>query len=352
LVNHAGLADHVYAPLDHAPWNGWTPTDLVFPFFLFAVGMSMAFSFSKYLDGAGGPPPAVYIKVFRRAAILFGLGVLLNGFFKYDFATIRVMGILQRISLCYLAVALVGLRLSPRAQVVLCGTILLGYWAAMTCAPVPGYGAGVLTREGNFGAYVDRLIIPSAHLYRWDSWKNSGDPEGLFSTLTAFVSTMIGYLAGQWVRGRKADSRLSMDMVLAGLVCASIGMVWGWAFPINKRIWTSSYTLFMGGMGLLLFAFCHEICQVRGRRWLEAFEVFGKNPLTVFVGAEISIKLLVVPHLGSGESAPTAYEWINSRLFESWLGPYNGPAFLAVLIVFFWWLSVRWLDQRGWQWKA
>ena len=157
LVNKASVADQVYPALDHAPWNGWTFADLVFPFFLFIVGVAMAFSFAKYTEGDNKPTKQLYLRILRRSAILFILGLLLNGFWNYDFSTIRVMGILQRISVAYLLASLAVLTLPKKGQWALAAVLLIGYWLIMSFVPVPGYGAGVLTREGNFGAYIDRF---------------------------------------------------------------------------------------------------------------------------------------------------------------------------------------------------
>ncbi len=200
LVNMVGVADDVYPPLAHADWNGWTPTDLVFPFFLFIVGVAMTFSLSKYTED-NKPTRAVYWRILRRAAILFGLGLLLNGFWNqgiwtFDLNSIRIMGVLQRISLTYLFASLIVLNLPRRGQWILAAVILIGYWLALMYVPVPDYGAGVLTREENFGAYIDRLIIPKVHLYKGDRFNFMGDPEGLFSTIPAIVSVLAGYFTG------------------------------------------------------------------------------------------------------------------------------------------------------------
>ncbi|MBD0346502.1 MAG: DUF1624 domain-containing protein, partial [Coleofasciculus sp. Co-bin14] len=235
LVNMAGVADQVYPSLLHAGWNGYTPADFVFPFFLFIVGVAMAFSLSKYTDSAVAPTPLIntplhsnivvetdagtpgrgdaqkmnvlrmnatwykggkgrlYLRILGRSAILFALGLFLNGFWNYDWSTIRIMGVLQRISLAYLLTALIVLNVPRKGQWILAAVLLIGYWLAMSFVPVPGYGAGVLTRDGNLGAYIDRLIIGTAHLYKGDKFNSMGDPEGLFSTLPAVVTVLLGY---------------------------------------------------------------------------------------------------------------------------------------------------------------
>jgi predicted acyltransferase len=352
LVNMASLAEpNVYAPLLHAQWHGCTPTDLVFPFFLFIVGVAMAFSLSKYTE-KNKPDVSVYWRILRRAAILFALGILLNGFWNkgvwtFDFSTLRIMGVLQRISLSYLFASLVVLNLPRRGQWILAGVLLVGYWLAMMYVPVPGYGAGVLTREGNFGAYVDRLIIPAAHLYKGDGFNNLGDPEGLFSTIPAVVSVLIGYFTGQWIRSKKdIRSETSMDFVLFGLSCLVIGGIWDLAFPLNKKLWTSSYVIFTSGWSLLLLAASYELIEVRRiRRWSKPFEVMGLNAIAIFVASILWIKILVRTKIGAGEQALSTYECIYQNLFVSWIGTVNGSLFFAIVTVLLW-LAVAYVMYR------
>ncbi|WP_341529047.1 acyltransferase family protein [Nostoc sp. UHCC 0302] len=341
LVNMAGVADDVYPPLAHADWNGCTPTDLVFPFFLFIIGVAMTFSLSKYTE-ANKPTSAVYWRIFRRAAILFALGLLLNGFWNkgvwtFDLSSIRIMGVLQRISLSYLLASLTVLNLPRKGQWILAVILLIGYWLAMMYVPVPNYGAGVLTREGNFGAYIDRLIIPEAHLYAGDGFKNLGDPEGLLSSIPAIVSVLAGYFTGEWIRSQPKQSRTSVGLVLFGIGCLILGWVWGWTFPINKKLWTSSYVIFTSGWALLLLAACYELIEVRLiRRWSKAFEIMGLNAIALFVASVLLIKILVKTHIGSGENAPSTYNWIYQNLFASWAGTFNGSLLFALVTVLLW----------------
>lgn len=345
LVNKASLADKVYPALNHADWNGCTLADLVFPFFLFIVGVAMAFSLAKYTEGEKKPTPALYWRIISRAAILFALGLLLNGFWNYDFSTIRIMGVLQRISVAYLLAALAVLNLPRKSQWILAVTLLIGYWLVMSLVPVPDFGAGNLTREGNFGAYIDRLILTKAHLYKGDGFNNMGDPEGLFSTLPAVVTVLIGYFTGQWLRQQRIDSRTSIDMVLFGLSCLVVGQVWDFWFPLNKKLWTSSYVLFTAGWALLLLAACYELIEVRQRRqWGRPFEVMGLNPIFIFVASVLLIKILVKTKVGSGENAPTTYEWINQHLF-AWAGTLNGSLLFSILTVLLW-LAVAYAMYR------
>ncbi|MBD2163523.1 acyltransferase family protein [Calothrix membranacea FACHB-236] len=357
LVNMAGVADDKYPPLDHAAWNGCTPTDLVFPFFLFIIGVAMTFSLSKYTEG-DKPQSAVYWRILRRAAILFALGLLLNGFWNkgiwtFDFSSIRLMGVLQRIGLAYLFASLIVLKLPRKGQWILAAAILIGYWLAMMYLPVPGYGAGVLTREGNLGAYIDRLIIPKAHLYKGDGFNFMGDPEGIFSTIPAIVSVLAGYFAGNWIRSQTVKSRISIGLALFGIGCLIVGWAWGWTFPINKKIWTSSYVVFTSGWALLLLAACYELIEVRQiRRWSKPFEIMGLNAIALFVASVLLIKILVRTNFGTGETAPSTYNWIYQNVFASWAGTFNGSLLFALVTVLFWWVVAAILYHQRWFFKV
>lgn len=363
LVNMAGITDKMYPSLIHADWNGCTPTDLVFPFFLFIVGVAMAFSLSKYTDSlaprsSGEPSRApltkggwgvLYWRILRRSLILFALGLLLNGFWNYDWNTIRIMGVLQRISLSYLLTALIVLNLPRKGQWLTAFLLLIGYWIAMSLIPVPDYGIGNLSREGNFGAYIDRLIIGTAHLYKGDKFNSLGDPEGLFSTLPAVVSVLFGYFTGEWLRKQPIKSRTSMDLVIAGLACLVVGQVWDFWFPINKKLWTSSYVVFTIGWALLLLAACYELIEVRAkRRWGKPFKIMGLNAIFVFVASVLLIKIMVKTKIGVGDKAPNIYTWINQHLFVPWLGEMNGALLFAILTVLFWFLVLYFMYRRRW----
>ncbi|MCP2727012.1 acyltransferase family protein [Limnofasciculus baicalensis] len=348
LVNMAGVADRVYPALNHSDWNGCTIADLVFPFFLFIVGVAMAFSLKKYTEG-NQATPTVYWRIFRRSAILFALGLFLNGFWNYDWSNIRIMGVLQRISLAYFLATIAILNLPRKGQWILAAILLIGYWVAMSLIPVPDFGAGNLTREGNFGAYIDRIIIPTAHLYKGDGFKSMGDPEGLFSTIPAVVTVLLGYFTGDWLRQQAIKSRTSMDLVLLGLSGLVVGQVWDFWFPINKKLWTSSYTLFTAGWALLLLAACFEVIEVRKQRqWGKPFEIMGVNAIAIFVASVLTIKIMVKTNIGSGENAPTTYNWIYEHIFASWAGAMNGSFLFALVTLLFWWAVGYGMYRLGW----
>lgn len=353
IANMAGVVPDVYPFLSHAPWNGCTPTDLVFPFFLLIVGVAMSFSLSKYsleskLDNF------VYFNLCRRAVILFALGLLLNGFWNqgvgsFDLQSLRVMGVLQRISLAYLFASLIVLKLPEKTQWGLAGILLIFYWLTMMYIPVPDYGAGMLTREGNFGAFIDRLIIAKPHLYAGDGFNFRGDPEGLFSTIPAVVNVLFGYFAGQWMRKSTINSHTSMDLVLWGLCSLVVGMIWDVLFPINKKLWTSSYVLFSTGWGLVFLAACYDLIEVRKiKRWSKGFEIIGLNAIALFVASVFLIKVTVKLKIGEGENAISVYNWIYRNLFASWVGNTNGSFLFAVATLSLWYGLAFFMYRQRW----
>ena len=259
------------------------------------------------------------------------------------------MGVLQRISLTYLIASLIVLNVPRKGQWAIAAFLLIGYWLAMSFIPVPGYGMGNLTREGNLGAYCDRLIIGTAHLYKGDNYKGMGDPEGLFSTLPAVVSVLFGYFTGDWLRKQPIKSRTSINLVIFGLVCLVIGQDWAFWFPLNKKLWTSSFVIFTAGWALLLLAACYEFIEVRQRqRWGKPFEMMGLNAISIFVASVLLIKLLVKTKIGTGENAPTTYTWIYEHFFLPWAGAMNGSLLFALVTVLFWWLVSYVLYRLHW----
>ncbi|AOX03117.1 DUF5009 domain-containing protein [Moorena producens PAL-8-15-08-1] len=344
LVNNPGSWSYVYPPLLHAKWHGFTPTDLVFPAFLFIAGVAMAFSLVKYTNNNQSVSQG-YSRIGRRCAILFALGLLLNGFPTYDWDTIRIMGVLQRISLAYLLSAVAVLNLRRRGLWVLTGIVLLGYWAAMSLVPVPDYGAGNLTPEGNFAAYIDRMVLGTNHLYKQAQF----DPEGLFSTLPAVVTVLVGYFVGDWLRHQPIQSRTSLGLVLFGLGCLGLGWVWDFWFPINKQLWTSSYVVFAAGWSMLLLAACYELIEVRGfRRWGWPLEVMGLNAIFLFVASGLVVRILYRTKVGTGDNAVSTYTWIYENLFRSWAGAMNGSLIFAIVNVLLWWLILYGMYRRRW----
>jgi predicted acyltransferase len=318
LVNMASLGD-TYPWLDHAPWHGWTLADLIFPFFLFIIGIAMAFSLARYTTGNVPITKDVYLQILRRSLILFGLGLLLNGLvWNYSFAEpkifdlqhVRIMGVLQRIGIAFFLASISILALPKKGQWILAGSILIGYWLIMGFIPAPDHSEGVFSKVGNFSAYIDRLIIPKDHLHKGSKFMS--DPEGLFGTLPAMVNVLFGYFTGAWLKRQSTTSRTSTTLVMWGLAAVVIGLVWSGWFPINKKLWTSSYVVMSTGWGLILLAGCYELVDVRKyRQWFKPFEIMGLNAIGIFVASIIAIKLLVMNKIGSGDKAASIYEWLN-----------------------------------------
>jgi predicted acyltransferase len=338
LVNNPGCWGHIYAPLRHADWLGWTPTDLIFPFFLFIVGVSIPFSFGKRLE-RGDSRGLLLRHILRRSLILFGLGLFMAAFPRFDFSGLRIMGVLQRIGLVYLLAAPAFLYLGRWKRVFLAGTLLLGYWALLSWVPVPGYGVGDLSPDGNLGAFLDRMILGDR------LWQGTWDPEGLLSTLPAVVTTLLGIFTGEWIRHAESKERTVAGLLLAGVGGVAAGLLWNLSLPINKALWTGSYVLFSAGAGLLLLGLFFWIIEVKGReRWAKPFIIYGMNAIAVFVASGLMAKLMGLMRVGI-EDVPLK-SWIYNQLLASWAGPLNGSLLFALSYVLFW-LAIMWfLFQR------
>jgi len=262
----------------HTDWNGFTFYDLIFPLFLFIVGASMPFAISRRLE-RGDSRRQLYLHVFQRFVTLLFLGFIYNGLLDFDFSHFRYTGVLHRIAVCYLLTALIVMNTGIRGQALTGVVILLFYWAIMKLVPVPGFGAGVLTPEGNLSAFVDQKLLPGAFCcYKF------GDNEGILSTIPAVATTLMGVLAGHWLRTGKPGAGKALKLAIAGGASLVLALVWSPAFPINKLVWASSYVLFAGGWSLLLLALFYWIIDVRGyRKWALFFVVIGLNPITIYV---------------------------------------------------------------------
>jgi predicted acyltransferase len=352
IVNNPGDWGHIYPPLEHAEWNGCTPTDLVFPFFLFIVGVSLAYA----LAGARrdkAPLGPVLGRVARRAAILFGLGVLTSLYPHFDFSTVRIMGVLQRIALVYFGCSVIYLISGWRTQVILLITFLLTYAALMQLVPVPGFGPANLEPTTNLGAWLDRTVLTEPHL-----WKTSRtwDPEGLLGTLPALGTGLLGLLAGQWLRW-PSPARLSksVGLALAGGLVVVIGLIWNNWFPINKALWTSSYVLFAGGLALELLALLYWLCDVRGyRRGLGPILAFGVNAIAVFFGSAILSRTLGLLRLTGPNGQQVGgqqwlYDWGIAPFFSD---PRNASLAGAVVCLLIWLVVLSYLRHRKWIWKV
>lgn len=295
VVNNPGDWGHVYGPLLHAPWHGWTPTDMIFPFFLFIVGVSMTLSRSTMGDPR---------KIVRRGLIIIGLGLFLSGWPRFPFDTWRIPGVLQRIALCYLAAAFLFRRTAPPTQAGDAGLkvhagrlaawavgLTVAYWAVLTLVPVPGGSAGDLRPGQDLGAYIDRAVF-GRHVW---SQSRTWDPEGLLSTIPAVATTLLGLVTGLWLASSAAPTKKAVGMVAAGVAAIAVGWTWGLVFPINKNLWTSSFVWFMAGWASLLLGVCYWVIDVRGwKSWSWPFEVLGLNAIALFVASGMLAKWMGV----------------------------------------------------------
>ena len=278
LVNNPGSWSSVYAPLLHADWHGATPTDWIFPFFLFIVGVAIAIAIGSSQE-AGVSRELLVRKILRRSLIIFAIGLFLSGYPYFDMSTIRIPGVLQRIALVYGAAALLFLWFNPRQLLLIGVGCLLVYWGLMTMVPVPGGYAPNLEPGTNLGAWLDRSLL-GGHLW---SQSKTWDPEGLLSTIPAVATCISGILTGAWLRTNKNQYEKVAGMMVVGAVLLVLGLVWDTVFPINKQLWTSSYVLYTSGIGLLLLGAVYWWVDIKGRKWgTRPFVVFGMNDIVVF----------------------------------------------------------------------
>ena len=342
LVNNPGTWSSIYWPLEHASWNGWTPTDLIFPFFLFIVGVSITLAFGRRIE-EGKVTRDLYLKVVRRALIIFGLGLFLNGFPTFHLSEIRIPGVLQRIAVCYLITGFIFLTTRVRTQVIIAIALLLIYWLVMTKLAAPGFAAGDLTKEGSLASFVDRVVF-GPHI-----WKQGKvyDPEGLLSTIPAISTTLFGVLTGHWLRSERSQFEKAAGLFVAGAGCVMIGWAWNPFFPINKALWTSSYVVFTAGLALQLLALCYWLIDIKGyRRWAWPFIVFGVNAIALFVGSGLMVKAMGLIKVPLAEGTSIASQgWIFRTLFLSWLSPINASLAYAIAFILFW-LFLMWLLYR------
>jgi predicted acyltransferase len=342
LVNNPGSWSTIYWPLAHAEWHGWTPTDLIFPFFLFIVGVAIPLAFGRRVD-SGGTKRDLYLKVVKRSLIIFALGLFLNGFPYFHLSTIRIPGVLQRIAVCYLITAIIFLKTNVRTQLLIAVALLVGYWLLMTRVPAPGFAAGDLSKEGSLASFIDRTIF-GAHV--WIQGKVY-DPEGILSTIPAVATTLFGVLTGQWLRTNKPNYEKVSGIFVAGVGCVILGWLWGLFFPINKALWTSSYVFLTAGMALQLLALCYWLIDIKGyRSWAHPFVIFGVNAIALFVGTGLMAKLFGLIKVPAADGSRISLQsWIYRNLFLSWAPPYKASLAYAIAMILLW-LGIMWILYR------
>jgi predicted acyltransferase len=344
IVNNPGDWNTVYWPLLHAEWHGWTPTDLIFPFFLFIVGAAIPLA-----SGRRGWPA-----VLRRTAVIIGAGWFLAAVPQFRLETLRLPGVLPRIGLCYLAAEAIVRAAGPHLQRVrrtvtlTAAALLVGYWLLLTTVAPPGGTPGDLSAEGNLGAWLDRTLL-AGHLWRQD-W----DPEGLLSTLPAIATTLLGVLAGLLLRETSSARAIVRSLAVWGLAGVVAGLAWHQWFPINKALWTSSYVLFTGGIAAALLAACYAAVDAgptpRSDAWSEPLVALGRNALLLFVVSALLAKTLI--YVRWPDPAQSLGSWLYASAFAPLLPPkLSSLAFAAVHLVLLW--AMCWaLHRRRWHWTA
>ena len=339
LVNNPGTWEHIYWPLEHAQWHGWTPTDLVFPFFLFIVGVSITLALGNRRQGQLSKRP-IYLKIIQRTLIIFGLGLLLNAIPHFNLAELRIPGVLQRIAICYFLASIIFLNTKVKTQVIITVALLIIYRLIMALIPAPGFAAGDLSKEGSIASFVDRVVFGN---HVWAQAKIY-DPEGLLSTIPALATTLIGVLTGHWLRTNKASYEKVAGMFVAGTACIVLGWAWNPWFPINKALWTSSYVLFTSGMALQFLAALYWLIEIKDQRWwAKPFEVFGVNAIALYVGSALMAELLgLLKVTGSDGTKIPLQSWIYDHLFASWASPMNASLAFAIAFVLVW-LGLMWI---------
>jgi predicted acyltransferase len=401
LVNNPGTWSAVYAPLQHATWHGITPTDFIFPFFLFIVGVAIPIALGKRL--AEGITKKVYWKILSRAAIIFGLGLFmaffpvfklsesdlpmvvkaigmlgilaglyfwLTGknreaviavvcilvlflafylagytFFFNSFSTLRIPGVLQRIAVCYAVVSILFLHTNWRQLSVIGVCALLFYWLLMTIVPVPGCEVTTIDdKTCNLAAYLDRLILTENHIWRQSKVY---DPEGILSTIPACVTTISGVLTGMWLKTDKSETEKVGGIFFFGIVLCAIGWVWNFFFPYNKSLWTSSYTVYTSGLALCFLGFCYWLIDIKGYKvWAKPFVIFGMNALALFVFSGLFARFLSIIKVSDADGKEISLQkWIFDNVFLSLASPINASLMYAISFILFW-LFLMWLLYR------
>ncbi len=339
VVNMPGDHHYTYAPISHVGWNGWTIADLIFPFFIFIVGVAMPYSFAGR-QARGDSQRKLLGHILLRSAILFAVGVFMTWYYnfmsglpRYHLANIRIFGALQRIALCYLFASILYLKLKNRGLAITVTVILVLYFILLKFVPVPGQAAPVLGREGNWVQFIDLHVMPN-HLY-YDHWES----KGWLGTFPAVANMLIGVLAGVYLRSSRSGREKVRSFLLLGTAGMLLGLVWSVWIPINQNLWTSSLVVFMSGMALVILACCYYVADVRRITWwTKPFVIVGVNSLFLWVVAGTTDSLtnleLVKVNLANGTKSPLPV--VVSHFFASWVGPVNGSELYAFAWMALW----------------
>lgn len=364
LVNNPGSWQHIYAPLKHAQWHGWTFTDLIFPFFIFIVGISIHLSLVRQMID-GTTKTTIISSAFVRAAKLFALGLFL-ALFYYNFSaaefdwveqrliSIRIMGVLQRIGVVYLLTILIAIYWKTFGQIVWLILLLVGYWALITFVSYSDQNGNLYQGQLEFGnslvAWIDHHVLGTAHLYYKSSQPFAFDPEGLLSTLPAIASCLTGVLAGKWIsRPNKNHSLTIYGFLLAGLLLAGVGQTSDIYLPINKALWTPSYVLLTSGLACIFLSALIWLLDLRKvQLWSAPFVVFGANSILFFMFSAILARILLMVPV---EESNLKY-WIYTNLFQSWAGDINGSLAFAISFLLVSYVAMFGFYRNGVFWKV
>ncbi len=344
LVNNPGDWGNIYAPLMHSEWHGCTPTDLVFPFFLFIVGVSIAYAMGSKKEDKSTHGKTIF-KAFKRALILFGLGLFLTLFPEVftkpiqSLQGMRIPGVLQRIAVVFFISSILFLKTSKKNLRILFILLLAAYWALMTFVPVPGIGSANLEKETNFGAWLDRTVFTEAHL--WNSSK-TWDPEGLLGTIPAIATGLFGIMVGVYLKNKYIQDAVKVAWLFStGCTAVILGLLWDLQFPINKALWTSSFVLFTGGLATIALSICYWIIDVnKYNKFTKPFVVYGVNAITVYFLSGILPQILSMIPIKSGDGQTNIYSWLYGG-YAANFSPLNASLLWAISTVSFW-LIILW----------
>ena len=340
IVNTPGSWEYVYAPLRHAKWHGCTPTDLVFPFFLFIVGVSTFYSLKKYGNEFNS---GSVLRIIRRMLLIFAVGLFLAIFPKFfrDYSTLRILGVLQRIAIAYGIGAIICLSVRRDFLWIVVAVILLVYWGLLALMG----GADPYSLESNLVGKIDLAILGPNHMYK--GFGVPFDPEGLFSTIPAIATVIIGYFTGEVISKTSEGGKTVIRLLLMGAASAGLGYLWGMVFPINKPLWTSSYVLYTAGLAMGFLALIYLVADVfKFQKWGTFFLVFGTNAIFAYSLAGIWTKTMLNIKLAAGTDKISLYSWIYQKIFAPLAGNMNGSLFFAIFQVVLVWSVVLILYRK------